>query len=102
MRKMSGLLSELSGGYDEEDPQLLNPDEKHQDFGVSLTQLRHLTEVKDSKGLFKVFFKVVPRSQVVTAVILSAGKEQRGTCSAGRRSRPCGSSQIRPQFRPGH
>ena len=46
MRKLKKTLSELSGGYDEEDQQLLNPDEKPADFGISLTQLRHLTEVR--------------------------------------------------------
>ena len=45
MRKLKKTLSELSGGYDEEDQQLLDPDQKPADFGISLTQLRHLTEV---------------------------------------------------------
>ena len=45
MRKLQKTLSNLSGGYDDEDQQLLNPDEKPADFGVSLTQLRQLTEV---------------------------------------------------------
>ena len=51
MRKLTKTLSQLSGGFDEEDQRLLNPDEKPEELDVSLSQLRHLTEVVFYNGL---------------------------------------------------
>lgn len=51
MRKLTKTLSQLSGGYDEEDQRLINPDEKPEELDVSLSQLRHLTEVSSHIGL---------------------------------------------------
>ena len=48
MRKVAKTLSQetqFSEGHNEEDQHLLNPDTKPEGLGVSLTQLRHLTEV---------------------------------------------------------
>lgn len=67
MRKLVKTLSELSGGYDEEDQQLLNPNDKPADFGISLTQLRHLSEVFTPKS-FVIMAVGVLRPEVLTAM----------------------------------
>ena len=46
MLQIARTLSELSGCFDGEDQQVLNPDDKPEDLGVSLSQLRRLTEVE--------------------------------------------------------
>ena len=50
MRKLTKTLSQLSGGFDEEDERLLNPDDRPEELGISLSELRHLTEVVFKAG----------------------------------------------------
>lgn len=103
MRKIRKTLSELSGGYDEEDQQLLNPDDKPADFGISLTQLRQLTKVRftANQHIWQYARSGLLGLEVVTDSSC-AEKRQRGSCSAGRRLRSCRSPQVRPQFRLRH
>lgn len=51
MLHIARTLSEMSGCFDGEGPQPLNPDQKPEGFGVSLSQLQRLTEV-DSPPIF--------------------------------------------------
>lgn len=77
MRKLVKTLSELSGGYDEEDQQLLDPNEKPANFGISLTQLRHLTEVCFVPNSFVIMAFGVLRPEAITASTNCADKGQR-------------------------
>ena len=45
MRNFGESMRQLSRTFSDEGEQLLNPDETPEDFGVSLSQLRHLAEV---------------------------------------------------------
>ncbi len=46
MRKFGESMRQLSKTFSDEGEQLLDPDETPEDFGVSLSQLRHLAEVR--------------------------------------------------------
>ncbi len=46
MRKFGESMRQLSKTFSDEGEQLLHPDETPEDFGVSLSQLRHLAEVR--------------------------------------------------------
>ncbi|DBB18563.1 hypothetical protein WJX82_010215 [Trebouxia sp. C0006] len=51
MRKFGESMRQLSKTFSDEGEQLLDPDETPEDFGVSLSQLRHLAENKNKQEL---------------------------------------------------
>ena len=46
MRKFGESMRQLSKTFSDEGEQLIDPNETPEDFGVSLSQLRHLAEVR--------------------------------------------------------